>query len=1027
MEPRTPRTPDKADGGIRRVLTALEKYLPEFGIRVVKKIDKADLTAGHVDHLPLADGKPFVSHNHGMYWQDYFKKQFHYEVNRDITSCLIRADAITAPSQWVANALSYGLLRTPRAIYHGVDVDEWQPQAEHGNYVLWNKARADEVSDPQDMLNLASQMPHVQFISTLGNKTGNVKLCGVTNYGEHKVIIQKAGVYLATARETFGIGTLEALASGVPVAGWDYGGQSEIILQGETGYLAPFGNYALLAECVTKCFNERTRLSANARQDAISRWQWLDKIEQYANLYKETLENWTKPRPKVSVIVTCHNLARFLPDALNSLLHQTLADWECIVVDDASTDNTAAIAEQFVQADSRIHYHKPLENLKLSRALNFGHAHATGRYVMNLDADNILPEHALEILSDALDKRRDLHVVYGALETMNEDGTNRKPNAFPYPVYDNYSWNGQIAHMNQLHSSAMMRREVIEQSAGYRERQWRAEDAEFWTRVSSFGFRIERVTDQPTLVYRWRSDSKSIRERQENQDIDGDWVEYFPWRTARNGEDGKKVVAKSTQAVANPQLVPFGAQGNRTDKVFWDVYHRQNPLVSVIIPVGPGHTRYLNDALDSLIGQVTNEWEAIVVNDTGEDWTAVRGAPWARVIVNTGKHGAGVARNLGVKHAKGELLFFLDADDMLHPNALIEMVRQYGRGDAGYIYSDALVPESQNKSKVVTAPEFTQDGWLKRGLHSQAVLIGKEDFWSIGGFNEEMLAWEDWDFFVKCISSGICGVRVPEPLLLYRKHLGKRSEFGDAHRQELFNELKTRYRDYTTGAKQMGKCGRCGKKAQDAANKSQMMQTRVDVPDKPIQPGYVRMRYTGARTAPVTYYANKHGYQAANTPKWRHLDVPIADKDGLIATGVFVEVPVKTFVPIEIVSQAQPVEAPVAAPAQVAEPVRVESTVVVAGVKSEPQPIVVTPPPSNPIAETPAPKRVITAEMMQQAVAAMEKKTGKTIQPKTPQQRIEAERVNQKQVEPIAQPEPQPEPEKPKRKPRGRKAAEAAA
>lgn len=902
LDPHPGNRPDKADGGIRRVIDAQIKYLPEFGVDFTNKIERADLTVGHVDHLPIAQGKPFVSHCHGLMWTDYFTEPYNQEVNSNIARALTQANAITAPSQWVAQAISYGLLRQPRVIYHGVDVDDWTPPTAPDDYVLWNKCRADAISNPQDLDKLARLMRNVQFVSTLGVAQQNVKICGVIPYAKMQSLVNQAGVYLATARETFGIGTLEALASGVPVAGWDYGGQSEIILQGETGYLAPYGDYNALAACVNKCLTERVRLSANARADVIARWQWLDKIEQYANLYKHVLRDWTEPRPKVSVVMPCHNLAHYLPDALNSLTAQTMPDWECIVVDDASTDNSAQVAQAFATLDARIKYVKTPENLKLSRTLNYGHANARGRYAMNLDADNVLPPRALEILSDALDTRRDVHIAYGGLDTISDDGTNRQANAFP----GEFSWYGQIAHLNQLHSSAMMRREVVEQSAGYRARQWRAEDAEFWTRVTSFGFRAEYVTTEPTLVYRWRTDSKSMLEARENADKDGDWCEYFPWRTAHDGAEGRLQLKTCATAYANPHLVPFGAQGKRVEKTFWDVWHRQEPLVSVIIPVGPNHLQHINDALDSLVGQTMNEWEAVVVNDTGETWTHIDGAPYARVVSTGGQRGAGAARNTGIDAARGKLVFFLDADDMLEPSALVTMVKRYAQGDAGYIYCDARVPESQNTTKVYAAPEFSQELWLRKGIHSQAVLMAREDARRIR-FDEDMFAWEDWDYFVRCCVAGVCGVRVPEALLLYRKHLGQRSASGNERRAELFAELKTRYLDYTTGAKTMGKCCGGNKAAIDAITQSRTFTARVDSLDKPIEPGKVRMKYTGNRAAPITYYANGHPYPAGAMPKWQYVDALIADVDGLKRTGQFIEVPIRPLVAQVEIAQAKPV------------------------------------------------------------------------------------------------------------------------
>lgn len=901
LEPRFNKK-DRADGGIRRVIEAQIRYLPEFGIELVDSPALADLTAGHIDHAPIAKGKPFVSHNHGLYWSEYGFGEWGDGVNASVVAAMLKAQAITAPSKWVAYALTYGMLRTPRVIYHGVDASEWRHDYANGGYVLWNKARADAVSNPAEMNKVAALLPGVSFVTTIGRIATNVKVIGTQVYAQHKKVIQQAAVYLATARETFGIGTLEAMASGVPVAGWDIGGQSEIIIPGETGYLAPYGDYAALADCITKCLDERGRLGENARKDVETRWQWRDKIEQYANLYKQTLADWNAPRPKVSVIVTAHNLAKYLPDALNSVAAQSTLDWECLIVDDDSRDATPQIGAQFAEQDKRFRYLRTPENLKLSRALNYGHTNARGRYVMNLDADNILPENTLAVLSDALDERRDLAIVYGGLDTIDEDGTNRKPNAFPYPVF---SWYEQMAHRNQLHSSAMMRREVTEQSGGYRERQWRAEDAEFWCRVSSFGFRIERVTDKPTLVYRWRSDSKSFQERRAYADIDGDWCEFFPWRTAASAKDGENVVRANPRAVANTHLVPFGAQGKRTDARFWNVSHHQSPLVSVIIPCILAHRRYLPDALDSLVGQLMGEWEAIVVNDAPEPMEQIPGAPYARIVSTGGNKGAGAARNAGLKAARAPLVFFLDADDMLEPDALLKMIARYKLGDAGYVYCGVKLPDSPTTARAVIPPEYDRARIFESGIHSMAMLMATEDARTLG-FDEEMIACEDWDFWSRCAINGICGVLVPEPLVIYRKHLGVRSALGQVHKKELYAELRSKYAVYANGGKAMGSC--CGgkKTAVAAINQSKAMNVRVEAIDSPVPDGYVRMRYVGAYQAPVTYHANGREYKAANTPKWNILNVLKEDVYALTLTNVFKEIPAKKTLPQVVAAPVAP-------------------------------------------------------------------------------------------------------------------------
>lgn len=98
--------------------------------------------------------------------------------------------------------------------------------------------------------------------------------------------------------------------------------------------------------------------------------------------------------PTISVIIPCYNHARFLSCAVNSVLSQTFTDWEAIIVDDGSTDNTRAIAAQF--ADPRIRYTYQ-DNHGLSAARNTGIRAAQGLYLAFLDADDEWDPRFLEV------------------------------------------------------------------------------------------------------------------------------------------------------------------------------------------------------------------------------------------------------------------------------------------------------------------------------------------------------------------------------------------------------------------------------------------------------------------------------------------------------------------------------------------------------------------------------------------------------------------------------------------------------
>jgi len=810
--------PDRGDGGIRRVVEAQVRYLRDYDVEPIENADEADVLMCHGTSLVTRPGKPVVNCNHGLYWSRYDWPLWGEETNALVIDAMANAQAHTVPSRWVGDAVRRGMLVYPEVIYHGVEYDEWQGEpGKHGGYVLWNKARTDAVSDPADMNQVAAMLPKRWFVSTFGNPARNVRLVGKQAHSVIKPLVVEAGGYLATTRETFGIGTLEAMAAGVPIAGWAWGGQLEIVRQGQTGYLAPPGDHRALADAIEACIAERTRLSANCKDDVQERWLWPDKIRQYAMLIHRVHEAYHRPGPRVSVIITCHNLARFVGEAIRSVQSQSFEDWECIVVDDASTDPTKEVVEIHC-ADPRVHYLPTPANLGLSAARNFGYRASRGRYVVFLDADDMMADNALAIQVEALDTRPGMHIVTGGLEIVDDGGKNRHRNDWPSGAYN---WFGQMAHMNQIHYSSMMRREVMERSGGYRVRDWRAEDAALWCRVTSLGFRAVRVTDAPTLIYRDRSDSKS-----KGEPGDGPWTEAFGWALAYKF-DRTLSVAAARGHHPNPDVVPFGAQGSPAPHKAWPVHDYANPFVSVIIPVGPGHERYVIDALDSLLAQRFVNWEAIVVNDTGRLWaqgfdSPLAGAPFARIITASQHLGPSGARNLGGKYARGEALLWLDADDYLMPLALDKMVAAYVESGR-VIYTDVYqrFADDRKPMEPYVTEDFVCGAVLKRMQHTSQVLVPRAVHEKIGGFDTTAPGWEDWDYLIALQHQGLCSLRIPEPLFVYRKESGQVREKAWASREQNVKWIRNKWLPYYEGRMEMP-CSKCPQPA-DGARKPQQV------------------------------------------------------------------------------------------------------------------------------------------------------------------------------------------------------------
>lgn len=277
---------------INNIVCRMEKHLPAYDVELVEQPDNATIHAGHAgqgSQAPLD-----VAHYHGLY--PTAQGSDNYAVNAAVIRNLKTAYIITAPSQWIADIIRRDMHIEPRVIGWGVDTEEWQPVKEAAQYVIWNKARVDNVSNPQPMLELAARANETLFLTTFGEGTPNVKTIGRQPYEVMKNYVRNAAVYLSTNVETFGIGLMEALASGVPVLSFRQGAQAEYIEHGVTGFLAEVGDMDGLYEGLQYCLKHRKRLGANGRELA-KRYTWQRVAEQFAAIYHEVVEMQKDVRP----------------------------------------------------------------------------------------------------------------------------------------------------------------------------------------------------------------------------------------------------------------------------------------------------------------------------------------------------------------------------------------------------------------------------------------------------------------------------------------------------------------------------------------------------------------------------------------------------------------------------------------------------------------------------------------------------------------------------------------------------------
>lgn len=443
-------------------------------------------------------------------------------------------------------------------------------------------------------------------------------------------------------------------------------------------------------------------------------------------------------RPRVSVIIPCYNYGRYLPEAVDSVLAQTFADFEIVIVDDGSTDDSRAVAEQLAAMHpERVRVIGQERSGQPAIARNRGISEARGEYILCLDADDKIAPTMLERCVALLDAEPAVAVAY--TDRRDFDGVDQIVQAGEYDF-------DRLRFANHMSYCALFRRTVWETVGGYRTNVKGCEDWDFWVAAGARGFSGKRIPE-PLFWYR-RHDrgvfQDALRDfaRLRDQIVLNNPTAYPPTVVA---------AARDRLASGSGAAGCTGSPGGRGLR----------SLVSVIVTTR-NRPQWLRRAVASVLAQRWRPLEVIVVNDAGEDVSGVLAElDCERLVTSIRLHERrerSAARNAALALARGEYVAYLDDDDWWDPDHLVTLVEALETSEAALVYSDARRVHELHQGDGYVPVAVDQP--LHRDFDHEALLTGnyipiccvlhrRSCLEVVGGFDETLATHEDWELWLR--------------------------------------------------------------------------------------------------------------------------------------------------------------------------------------------------------------------------------------------------------------------------------------
>lgn len=487
-------------------------------------------------------------------------------------------------------------------------------------------------------------------------------------------------------------------------------------------------------------------------------------------------------KPKLSVIMPVYNpVPEFLIQAIESVKNQLYDNWElCIADDKSSNSNVLPIIDRYSREDSRIHKIFREKNGHISEASNSALACANGDFIVLLDQDDILAEHALFYIAKAINENSEADLIYSDEDKITEDGVRYEP--YFKSDFDPLLFMAQnmISHLGAYRTS------LVKEIGGFRVGLEGSQDWDLALRVYENSSR-KKIHHIPRVLYHWRAAKGSTALSVGEKDY------------AINA--GRKAVSEYLARTGHKASVIPAPEAPHLNRVIFE--RKYKGLISIIIPTRD-KSDILSDCIDSIISRSSYpNYEFIIVDNGSVEDATLRylnslPANIFKIIRDDEPFNFSRLNNLAAVKANGEILCFVNNDiEIITPDWMEEMASFAVQNSIGCVGARLWYPNGELQhggvllgiGGVASHAHYKtlkgHQGYFGRAvLHQEysavtaaVLMMRKEIFNAIDGFDEKLaVAFNDVDLCLRVKQAGYRNVWTPYAQMVHHESKSRGTE-----------------------------------------------------------------------------------------------------------------------------------------------------------------------------------------------------------------------------------------------------------